>query len=107
MGTIRLQNIDGYLYPTDAVSAGVLAEEYDLGRIPEESLYLHAPRLVRDGHALAITDYTPTTSTYNVPYSPKIGGTPHSVINPCAKCRLNGICVDECGRKLFRLHTNH
>lgn len=54
MATIRLQNINGYLYPTDAVSADILEEDFSLGRIPCDKFWFHSPKIVKKGHKMAI-----------------------------------------------------
>ena len=57
MAIIRLQNINGYLYPTDSKSKEILESEFHLGRIPREELDIHSPRIVKRGHKMAITGY--------------------------------------------------
>ena len=52
--TIRLQNINGYLYPTDCLSNGVLEDEFGLGRIPCDKFYFYSPKIIKKGHRMAI-----------------------------------------------------
>jgi hypothetical protein len=55
MATIRLQNINSHLYPTDSISAGIMEKDFGLGRIPADKLWLWSPRIVKKGHSMAIT----------------------------------------------------
>lgn len=106
MPIIRLQLIGGFFYPTDAISRQTLEKDFRLDRIPERRLSALSSKMVWEYHyALAITDYEPSASdSYSPPRGQKIGGDPRAVQNPCERCRLNGLCGDECGRKLFPLH---
>ncbi len=101
--TIYLQLINGYFYPTNSVSRDIMANRYNIGRIPENKFYMWSPKLVRDGYKLAIDGYNDNVNIAKddfKPNWPKIGGEPHSVKNPCDKCKLNGICdSDDCGNK--------
>ena len=54
---IRLQNINGYLYPTDSKSKEILESEFHLGRIRCIDFDIHSPRRVKRGHKMAITGY--------------------------------------------------
>ena len=100
--TIYMQLINGYLYPTNGPSEKILSNVYHVSRLPEDSLYRWFSRLVHDGYKLAINDYNPphVKGYYsgNNGYE-KIGGEVHPVENPCKKCKINGLCGDECGRK--------
>ena len=104
---INLQLINGYFYPTDAVSKEILVNGYNLERIPKDAFDRWSPKLVRDGHKLAIANYNPEPrKDIEPPIGIKIGGTPKSVKNPCLKCRMGGLCdSDDCGKKNFRLFT--
>jgi hypothetical protein len=99
---IRLQFIDGYFYPTDSVSRNTLVDELRIERFPEDRFTPLTSTLVARGHALAVEGYDLPIYHYSTPYSPKLGSNGVTQ-DPCRKCRLNGICGDECGRKLFRL----
>jgi len=57
MAIIRLQNINGNLYPTDSKSKEILESEFHLGRIPCIDFDIHAPWIVKRGHKMAITGY--------------------------------------------------
>lgn len=58
MNTIRLQNIQGYLYPADSVSAGKLEAEFFLDRIPCAKFWLWSPKIVKRGYSMAISGNT-------------------------------------------------
>ena len=107
MGTIRLQLVGEYFYPTDSVSRNILVEEERIERLPENRLDILSPVFVRKGYKIAISNYIPEKSVSpSLPFSPKIGGEAKSVINPCQNCYLRELCDDgECGRKLFRLFS--
>lgn len=106
MAAIRLQLIQDYFYPTDAVSRQTLIDCLRLERFPLERLDLLSPRLVRLGYSLAIVDYMPTQRPEYRPVGMRIGGEPRSTVNPCVKCGARSICdSDECGRKCFRLFS--
>ena len=59
MATIRLQLIKGFFYPTDEDSRKTLEESVRLDRIPLERIDVVSPKLVKAGHALAITGWDP------------------------------------------------
>lgn len=59
MAIIRLQLINGYLYPTDADSRKILEESLRVDRIPLERFDVVSPKLVKDGHAMTIKDWDP------------------------------------------------
>lgn len=105
LNTIQLQLISGYFYPIDAISRGVLENEFNLGRIPEDKIDVWSPKLVRMGYKLAISDYNPTPKNNKVhSYGGKIGGDIKPQKDPCKKCGFNGLCdSDDCGKKGFRL----
>ncbi|MBQ9655933.1 MAG: hypothetical protein IJV38_07920 [Prevotella sp.] len=56
MAIIRLQLINGYFYPTDAGSRKILEESLRVDRIPLERFDVVSPKLVKNGHAMAIKD---------------------------------------------------
>lgn len=55
MATIRLQNINGNLFPTDAVSKETLIADFGIERIPGARFFYWSPKIVRKGHKMAIT----------------------------------------------------
>jgi len=55
MATIRLQIINGNLYPTDAVSKETLMEDFGIERIPGARFYYWSPKIIIKGHKMAIT----------------------------------------------------
>lgn len=55
MATIRLQNINGNLFPTDAVSKETLTEDFGIERIPGARFFYWSAKIVRKGHKMAIT----------------------------------------------------
>jgi hypothetical protein len=59
MATIRLQLIKGFFYPTDAASRKILEDSLRVDRIPLERIDVVSPKLVKAGHALAITGWDP------------------------------------------------
>lgn len=59
MTTIRLQLIKGFFYPTDAASRKILKDSLRVDRIPLERIDVVSPKLVKAGHALAITGWDP------------------------------------------------
>lgn len=59
MAIIRLQLINGYFYPTDAASRKILEDSLRVDRIPLERFDVVSPKLVKDGHAMAIKDWDP------------------------------------------------
>ena len=59
MAIIRLQLIKGFFYPTDAASRKILEESLRVDRIPLERFDVVSPKLVKDGHAMAIKDCDP------------------------------------------------
>ena len=106
MSTIRLQLINGYFYPTDALSRQILIEHLQLERFPADRFDVLSPALVHQGHALAVDGYSPDPPTEHRPVGAKVGGYPKSVKNPCIDCYLRHVCdSDECGRKSFRLFS--
>jgi hypothetical protein len=107
--TIQIQLINGYFYPVDSLSKSILYDEYNLERIPENKFDVLTPRFVRDGYKLAVAGYTPKEKEFNRPKGSTIGGEPHQVKDPCAKCgyKTKGVCDSgECGKKCFRLFSN-
>jgi hypothetical protein len=56
MAIIRLQLINGYFYPTDAASRKILEDSLRVDRITLERFDVVSPKLVKDGHAMAIKD---------------------------------------------------
>ena len=106
MSVIRLQLINEFFYPVDAISKQHLEESLRLDRFPLHRFDMLSPRLVSLGYALAITGYNPVPPPENIPRGEKIGGEPKSVINPCVKCGVRELCdSDECGRKCYRLFS--
>ena len=65
---INLQFINGFFYPTDAISTQTLADELELGRIPEDRLDVISPKLIRRGYKLAISNYYPQKTNNNDGY---------------------------------------
>ena len=59
MATIHLQLIKGFFYPTDAASRKILEDSLRVDRIPLERIDVVSPKLVKAGHALAITGWDP------------------------------------------------
>lgn len=59
MPTIHLQLINGFFYPTDAASRKILEDSLRVDRIPLERFDVVSPKLVKAGHALAITGWDP------------------------------------------------
>ena len=53
--TIRLQTINGFLYPMDAISARHLEEDFNLSRIPCGKFWYHSPKIVKRGYSMAIS----------------------------------------------------
>lgn len=105
MSTIQLQFINGYFYPTDAISSETLENELGLGRIPENRLDVISAKLVKRGYKLAISNYTPKPTRDDRKQSnPYIDKNAKSHENPCPKCGLKDLCdKDDCGRKSFKL----
>lgn len=103
--TIQLQLINGYFYPIDFLGKNILANKYNLERIPENAFDRWSPRFVSDGYKLAVSGYDPKPSqNITSPIGSRIGGEPKSVKNPCLKCKMGGLCdSDECGMKNFKL----
>lgn len=106
MSVIRLQLINEYFYPTDAVSKELLIKSMRIERFPLNRFDVVSPSLVHKGYALAVEGYSPTPAPEYIPIGERIGGEPKSVCNPCVKCSLRDVCdSDECGRKCFRLFS--
>ena len=103
---INLQFINGFFYPTDAISTQTLADELELGRIPEDRLDVISPKLIRRGYKLAISNYYPQKTNNNDGYVSRTKNydIQKPIENPCIKCNLKGLCdSDDCGKKHFRL----
>ena len=106
LNTIRLQLINGYFYPTDAISSRILNREFDIDKIPEEKINVISPKIVSKGYKLAISDYDPTPTNRPSSFGSKIGGEAKPQQNPCKRCGFNGLCdSDECGKKTYRLFS--
>ena len=106
--TIRLQLINDYFYPTDAISKDTLERELGIPRIPKKRIEQISSKLVANGYKLAINDYNPESpNKVNNSAGQKIGGIPKPQQNPCTKCGLKKACdSDDCGKKHFRLTSN-